>query len=52
MSKSIIDKFRSIVLDNISNEKFGAPDLASQLNLSPSQTLRKIKEICYLLSII
>lgn len=43
MAKTFIDEARSIVADNISNEGFGAKELASLLGLSTSQTLRKIK---------
>jgi TolB-like protein/AraC-like DNA-binding protein/predicted Zn-dependent protease len=43
MSKSFIDDIRSIVIDNMSNESFGVRELASSLNLSSSQTLRKVK---------
>lgn len=43
MSQKFIDQVRSIVMDNISNEKFGVRDLASTLGLSSSQTLRKVK---------
>ena len=43
MSEKLIDKVHSIVIDNISDEKFGVHKLASQLELSLPQTLRKIK---------
>jgi len=43
MSQNFIDEVRSIVLNNISDEKFGVPELASLLGLSSSQTLRKVK---------
>ena len=43
MSKSFIDEVRSIVISNISDENFGVRELASLLNLSSSQTLRKVK---------
>jgi len=43
MSKIFIDEVRSIVLSNMTNENFGVRELASSLNLSSSQTLRKVK---------
>lgn len=43
MSLSFIDQVRSIVMNKLADEKFGVRDLASDLDLSPSQTLRKIK---------
>ena len=43
MTKNFIDQVRSIVLNNISDEKFGVQELASLLNLSTSHTLRKVK---------
>jgi len=43
MSKIFIDRVHKIVINNITDETFGVGDLASQLNLSKSQTLRKIK---------
>ncbi|GGW67806.1 TolB-like protein [Winogradskyella epiphytica] len=43
MSQLFIDQVRAIVLDNLSNDKFGAKELASKLGLSTSQTLRKVK---------
>lgn len=43
MSQNFIDQVRSIVMSNITDETFGVGDLASQLDLSKSQTLRKIK---------
>lgn len=43
MSQKFIDEVRAIVLSNFSDEKFGAPDLASKLGLSSSQTLKKVK---------
>ena len=43
MSKNFIDEVRSIVINNITNENFGVRELASALNLSSSQTLRKVK---------
>lgn len=47
MGKLFIDKVRTIVLNNISNEKFGVGDLASELGLSKSQTLRKVKAVTH-----
>ena len=44
MSQIFIDEVRAIVLNNFSDEKFGVPELASQLGLSSSQTLRKVKK--------
>ena len=43
MSQSFIDQVRAIVMKNLSDEKYGVGDLASELGLSSSQTLRKIK---------
>jgi len=43
MGQQFIDKVRAIILKNISNEKFGVRDLSSQLGLSSSQILRKVK---------
>jgi len=43
MSISFIEEVRSIVISNIDNENFGVSELATTLNLSSSQTLRKIK---------
>ena len=43
MSKIFIDEVRSIVISNLSDETFGVRELASSLNLSSSQTLRKVK---------
>ncbi|MFL0354223.1 helix-turn-helix domain-containing protein [Xanthomarina sp. GH4-25] len=38
-----LDQINTIVQEHISDEKFGVNDLASQLGLSNSQTLRKVK---------
>ncbi len=43
MGQLFIDEVRAIVLSNLSNEKFGTKELASELGLSTSQTLRKVK---------
>ena len=43
MLSIFINKVRQTILSNIQNEKFGVYDLASELNLSRSQLLRKIK---------
>ena len=43
MDKNFIDQVHDIVINNISDEKFGAQKLALLLNLSTSQTLRKVK---------
>ena len=43
MSNSFIDEVRSIVISNLPDENFGVRELASLLNLSSSQTLRKVK---------
>jgi AraC-like DNA-binding protein len=43
MSKIFIEEVRSIVISNLSDENFGVRELASSLNLSASQTLRKVK---------
>ena len=42
-SDSFINQVYKIVISNLSDEKFGASDLASVLGLSTSQTLRKVK---------
>ena len=38
-----IDKVRAIVLNNLPNDKFGVGELASELGLRKSQTLRKVE---------
>ena len=43
MDKKFIDQVHDIVISNITDEKFGTQKLASLLNLSTTQTLRKIK---------
>jgi len=43
MSQKFIDEVRSIVISNLSDEKFGVRELSSLLGLSASQTLRKVK---------
>lgn len=43
MSDHFIHKIEEVILRNLSNEKFGVLDLASEVGLSRSQTLRKIK---------
>ncbi len=43
MGQLFIDEVRAIILDNLSNEKFGSKELASQLILSTCQTLWKVK---------
>jgi len=43
MNSSFIDRIHHIVLNNISDEKFGVANLASLISLSTSQTLRKVK---------
>ena len=43
MSQNFIDQVRSIVLSNLSDEKFGVRELSSLLGLSSSKTLRKVK---------
>ena len=43
MDKNFIDQVHDIVISNMTDEKFGAQKLASKLNLSTSQTLRKVK---------
>lgn len=45
MGQQFIDKVRAIVLNNLSNDKFDVGKLASELGLSKSQTLRKVKSI-------
>ena len=43
MGTLFIDKVRAIVLKNVSNDQFTVGELASELGLSKSQTLRKVK---------
>ena len=43
MSKGFIDEVRRIVKSNLTNKNFGVRELASTLNLSSSQTLRRVK---------
>ncbi|WP_163710144.1 helix-turn-helix domain-containing protein [Mangrovibacterium lignilyticum] len=43
MKDSFIHKLREIILRNLENEKFGVLDLADEIGLSRSQTLRKTK---------
>lgn len=43
MGQLFIDQLSTIVKNNLSNENFGVSELASELDLSNSQTLRKIK---------
>lgn len=43
MSTAFINKTRSIILKNIANDQFGVSELATELGLSRSQLLRKIK---------
>jgi TolB-like protein/AraC-like DNA-binding protein/Tfp pilus assembly protein PilF len=43
MDKSFIDNLHNIVLERIADENFSADSLASLLDLSTSQTLRKVK---------
>ena len=43
MAQLFIDKVGAIVAQNLSNENFGTSELATQLGLSNSQTLRKVK---------
>lgn len=43
MDKKFIDQAYDIVINNLTDEKFGAQKLASLLNLSTVQTLRKIR---------
>jgi TolB-like protein/AraC-like DNA-binding protein len=45
MGQKFIDKARAIVLKNLSNDIFGVGELASELGLSKSQTLRKVKAV-------
>ena len=45
MSKSFIDDVRSNVISNLTDENFGVRELALSLNLSSSQTLRKVKAV-------
>lgn len=45
MPETFIHKIETIILSNIENDKFGVTELASEMNLSRSQTLRKIKSI-------
>ena len=43
MNQKFIDKVKAIILDNLSDQNFGVRELSSLLNLSSSQTLRKVK---------
>ncbi|NQU84985.1 MAG: helix-turn-helix domain-containing protein, partial [Mariniphaga sp.] len=43
MPDAFINNVKKIILVNIENEKFGVTNLASELGLSRSQTLRKVK---------
>lgn len=43
MIETFINKIKQIVLNHLEDEKFGVSDLASQIGLSRSQTLRKVK---------
>ncbi len=43
MDKIFVDNLQNIVLNHITDENFGAGNLASLLGLSTSQTLRKVK---------
>jgi len=45
LSNKFIDEVRNIVKSNLSNENFGVRELAASLNLSTSQTLRKVKAV-------
>lgn len=45
MDKAFIHKVEQIILEHIEDEKFGANELASEINLSSSQLLRRIKNI-------
>lgn len=42
-NQSIVSKVNNIVLDNLSNEKFGVREVAKSLGLSKSQLLRRVK---------
>ena len=43
MDKKFIDQAHDIVINNLTDEKFGVQKLASKIGLSPSQALKKIK---------
>ncbi len=43
MDKSFIDNLDETVINHLTDENFGAGNLASLLDLSKSQTLRKVK---------
>ncbi|WOD43215.1 helix-turn-helix domain-containing protein [Hwangdonia lutea] len=43
-SNSFLSEAKSLVLDHISNEQFGVSELASELHMSRSSLLRKIKK--------
>ncbi|HMC00911.1 MAG TPA: helix-turn-helix domain-containing protein, partial [Flavobacteriaceae bacterium] len=45
MSNNFIDEVRHIIISNLTNENFGVRELAASLNLSTSQTLRKVKTV-------
>jgi len=43
MSQKFIDQVRALVMHHLSDEKFGAKQLADELGMSTSQVLRKVK---------
>jgi len=43
MAELFIDKIRKTILNHLRNEKFGVGELASEMGLSRSQVLRKVK---------
>ncbi len=43
MSEVFINKVKQIILKNIQDEKFGVQNLASEMSVSRSQILRKVK---------
>ncbi len=45
MSENFLDQVNDIVMSNIDDENFGVRDLSSSLDLSASQTLRKVKSV-------
>lgn len=40
-----LEKVRTIILANLTNEQFGVPHLANELNLSRTELFRKIKAL-------
>ena len=45
MEENFIDNVKQIILNHLDDEKFGVNELASEIGLSKSQTLRKVKSV-------